>query len=73
MGQGRAIYHAGTYVAWVAVFVAAYGYAIVTYGTWGIAAGWIAAAIVASIAAFLWPALLVAALVLFLARQFGLV
>ena len=59
-GQLGCIYRVGFAITWVLVFIGSWVYCIATYGyLFGVGLGWLPSVIVATIAAALWPLLLI--------------
>lgn len=58
-------YWIGYWISWVVIFFGCWIYCIAAYGfLLGVGLGWLPSAIVASLASFLWPVLLIAVLIL---------
>ena len=63
--EGFGIYAIGYFITWVIVFIGTWIYAIAAYGfLLGVGLGWLPAAITATIAAFVWPLIALAIVVI---------
>jgi MFS family permease len=67
-----ALYRVGFLITWVVAFLGCWIYCIASYGFLiGVGIGWLPSAIAATVVAFLWPLLVLAALVLALVVAFN--
>jgi hypothetical protein len=71
-GIGGVIYMVITFSVWVVTFLGSWIYCISAYGSlFGVGLGWLPSIFVASVAALLWPLILIGAALLYVVANFS--